>query len=162
MDWREYQRIIGDMYTEAEGIGVRQRSITVPDGVTGRPREVDAWLEIETKGHTLVVLIDVKFRKDRIEVKDVEGVLALTDAVGAHPSVLEAANGWTSPAERKAAASRIDPRLVTVEDALVSGLRREIIIRTGESAVSGCGRERRVSDKGMGVRFAGADRFTEI
>ncbi len=118
MDWQEYQEIIADMYATAEGIGRIYKNITRRDKVTGQPRQIDAWMEIETKGHVLNVLIDAKFRKAKVDVKDVEEVLALGEAVGADKCIMVVSNGWTNPAARKASASRMDMRLVTIEEAV--------------------------------------------
>jgi len=118
MDWQEYQEIIADMYATAEGIGRIYKNITRRDKVTGQPRQIDAWMEIETKGHVLNVLIDAKFRKAKVDVKDVEEVLALGEAVGADKCIMVLSNGWPNPAARKASASRMDMRLVTIEEAV--------------------------------------------
>jgi hypothetical protein len=106
------------MYEQADGIGEIRRSIFLPDRVTGQPRQVDVALFIEAKGHPLVILIDAKFYKEKLDVKDIEGVLALADAVGANKSVIVAANGWTEPAARRAEFAGLDLLLLNVDEAL--------------------------------------------
>lgn len=118
MTWQEYQDAVGELYDQAEGIGIVRRNITLPDKVTGQARQIDVWIEIQSKGHKLGILIDAKFRKDRVDVKDIEEVLALASAVGANSSVLVALNGWTDPAAEKAAFCGLDLRLLTMEEAL--------------------------------------------
>jgi len=63
-------------------------------------------------------LVDAKFRKDKVDVKDVEGILALGNAVGASKCVLVALNGWTEPAKKAAEFESVDLKLMTLEEAL--------------------------------------------
>jgi len=118
MDWQEYQDIVGRIYEEAEGIGAVKKNITVPDRVTGQPRQIDTLVEIETKGHMVRMLVDAKFHKDPIDVKVVEEVTSLATAVRANKAIIVCANGWTAPAEKFAKFSGLDLRLVTIEDAI--------------------------------------------
>jgi Restriction endonuclease len=118
MKWQEYQKIVGQLFEQAEGIGSVHRNIYRPDKVTGQPRQIDAWLEVETKGMKLGVLIDAKYHKEKIDVKDVEDVLALANAVGAVKSVIVCSNGWTGPAEKKAIFSGMSLKLLTLEGAI--------------------------------------------
>jgi tetratricopeptide (TPR) repeat protein len=53
-----------------------------------------------------------------LNIKDVEEVLSLGNAVGANKCVLVALGGWTEPAEIKAQATNLDLRIVTLEQAL--------------------------------------------
>src|SRR4051812_1162167 len=105
MTWQEYQGAVALHYEQKEGKGSVFRNIFVPDKVTGQNRQVDILIEIEERGHKLKLLIDAKYRKEKLDVKDVEEVLALADAVRASKAVIVAANGWTKPAEIKAKAS---------------------------------------------------------
>lgn len=118
MNWQEYQNAVGELYLQLEGIGTVQKNITLPDKITGHARQIDVWMEVETKSHKLGVLIDAKYRKDKLDVKDVEEVLSLVEAVGAHMGVLVALSGWTQPAEVKAKSTGVDLRLFSLEEAL--------------------------------------------
>lgn len=118
MNWQEYQEAVGELYAQMEDIGRVSKNITLPDKITGHPRQIDVWLEIEAKSHQIGILIDAKYRKDKIDVRDVEAVLSLANAVGANKSVLVALKGWTKPAEIKAQAVGLDLRLLTLEQAL--------------------------------------------
>lgn len=118
MKWQEYEQIAAQFFEEAEGIGTVRRNVYIPDKVTGQPRQVDAWLQVETKGVRLGMLIDAKYRKVKIDVKDVEEVVALAEAVGACQSILVCPNGWTAPAEKRASASRLSLHLLTMEEAI--------------------------------------------
>lgn len=118
MNWQEYQDAVGELYLQMDGIGKVSKSITLPDKITNQPRQVDVWLEIEAKSHKIGVLIDAKYRKDKVDVKDIEEVLSLGTAVGASKCVLVALNGWTAPAQIKAHAVGLDLKLVTLNQAL--------------------------------------------
>lgn len=93
MNWQEYQDAVGELYLQMDGIGTVSKSITLPDKITGQPRQVDVWLEIDAKGHKVGILIDAKYRNCKVDVKDVEEVLALGNAVGANKCVLVALKG---------------------------------------------------------------------
>lgn len=88
MNWQEYQQIVAQLYEQAEGIGTVYENITRADKITGQSRQIDAWLEIETKGVNLGVLIDAKYHKQKVDIKTVEEVLALADSVGAASSII--------------------------------------------------------------------------
>jgi hypothetical protein len=118
MRWQEYEQIAAQLFEAAEGIGTVRRNVFIPDNVTGQPRQVDAWLEVETKGIRLGVLIDAKYHKRKVDVKDVEEVAALAEAVGASQSILVCPNGWTEPAKKRAAFSRLSLKLLTMEEAV--------------------------------------------
>jgi hypothetical protein len=47
------------------------------------------------------ILVDAKFRKAKLDVKDTEDMLAHADAVNASKNVIVSANGWMGPAETK-------------------------------------------------------------
>lgn len=118
MTWQEYQEAAVVFYEQLEGIGTVLRDQRIPDRITGQLRQIDALLTLETKGHTISVVIDAKFHSDPIDVKTVEEVVALASAVGACKSVIVAANGWTEPAATKAQHLLCDLRLLSLEDAL--------------------------------------------
>lgn len=106
------------LYEQAEGIGEVTRDIRIPDKITGQPRQVDVLIELGTKGHEIRFLIDAKFYSDKIDVRQVEEVLALAEAVKANKAIIVTANGWTGPAKTRADFSAMDLRLLTIDEAL--------------------------------------------
>lgn len=118
MDWQEYEARVAALYEQTEGIGTVRKNVRIPDRITGQPRQVDALIELETKGHTLKIIIDAKFHKNPIDVKVIEEVAALASAVSANKAVIVCANGWTNPAEKWANSNGLDLRLWTVEEAV--------------------------------------------
>jgi hypothetical protein len=118
MTWQEYQEAVALLYEQLEGVGTVLRNQRIPDKDTGQDRQIDALLALETKGHKLSVVIDAKFHSEPIDVKTVEEVAALAEAVGACKSVIVASNGWTAPAEEKAEHLCCDLRMLSLEDAL--------------------------------------------
>ncbi len=46
MKWQEYQDAVGQLYAQMEKIGEIKKNITIPDRVTGHPRQIDVWWEI--------------------------------------------------------------------------------------------------------------------
>jgi hypothetical protein len=118
MTWQEYQEAVAVLYEQLEGVGTVLRNQHIPDRDTGQHRQIDALLSLETKGHRLSTVIDAKFHADPIDVKSVEEVAALAEAVGACKAIVVASNGWTEPAAKKAEHLLCDLRLLTLEDAL--------------------------------------------
>lgn len=118
MNWQEYQEAVATLYDQAEGFGKVTRNVLVADKVTGQSRQIDVLIEIEAKGHSMKLVVDAEFHSVPIDVREVEAVLALADAVRANKVVIVAANGWTSPAKKKADHTGCDLELLSVEDAL--------------------------------------------
>lgn len=118
MNWKEYQEAVALFYEQLDGFGTVKRDVRLPDKITGQKRQIDVLIELSVKGHSLQLLIDAKFHSDPIDVKTVEEVVALADAVGACKAVIVAVNGWTQPAETKAKHLCCDLRILTLEQAL--------------------------------------------
>lgn len=118
MTWQEYQNAVGLLYQNMDSIGIVKHNVYLPDRITGQKRQIDTWLEVNAGGHQVNILIDAKFRKSKIDVKDVEEVEALGNSVKAHKIVIVTSMGWTEPAYEKAKFSNNDLRILTVEDAL--------------------------------------------
>jgi hypothetical protein len=141
MTWQEYQEAVARLYEQLEGVGTVKRNAHIPDRVTGQNRQIDVLLEIETKGHSIRVLIDTKFHSNPIDVKVVEEVLALSQAIGANKTVIVAPNGWTKPAEKKAFHESCDIMMFSVEKAL------ELIVPDKWQMCESCGRDCIVMDQ---------------
>lgn len=118
MKWQEYQEAVGELYEQLDDLGTVHRSVTIPDKVTGQPRQIDILIEFEAYGHTLRMIVDAKFHAEKLDVKDVEEILALSKAVGGSKTVIVAANGWTEPAAKKAQFEDCILRILSLEDAL--------------------------------------------
>jgi Restriction endonuclease len=118
MTWQEYQEAVAIFYENLDDLGTVHRSTTIPDKVTRHPRQIDVLIDIEAYGQVLQVLIDAKFRAEKIDVKDVEEVMALADAVNASQIIIVAANSWTDPAARKAKSGKVSLKLLTLDEAL--------------------------------------------
>jgi Restriction endonuclease len=118
MTWQEYQDAVAELYEQLDDLGTVSRSDTIKDKVTGQARQIDVLIEMKAYQHALRMVVDAKFHSEKIDVKDVEEVLALADAVKANQVVIVAANGWTEPAGKKAEFHNCSLRLFTLEDAL--------------------------------------------
>lgn len=118
MKWQEYQEAVAVLYEQLDGFGTVHRNVYLPDLVTGQRRQVDVMIEMAERGHSLRMLIDAKFHSSPLDVKDIEEVAALSQAVGAHKTIIVAANGFTSPAETKARFIQCDLMTLSMEEAL--------------------------------------------
>jgi len=117
MRWQEYQDAVGELYEQMNEFGIVKKNITIPDKVTGQARQVDVWWEMNLGSHTFKILIDAKKRKEKIDVKDVEEILMLSDAVNADKAIIVTNNEWTKPAETKANHVGLDLRILTIDEA---------------------------------------------
>lgn len=117
MKWQEYQEAVGELYEQMAEFGTVKKNITIPDRVTGQPRQIDVWWEAKFGGHSIGVLIDAKSRKTIIDVKDVEEVHMLAQAVKAHKAIIVTNNGWTSPAKDFASFCGMDLLILSFDDA---------------------------------------------
>lgn len=117
MKWQEYQKAVGVFYEQMSEMGNVLYNITRPDKITGQARQIDVWWEIKLEGHILNLLIDAKMRSSKIDVKDVEEILALAQAVNADKAIIVTNSDWTEPAKKFADFSRLDLMLLTLDEA---------------------------------------------
>lgn len=117
MTWQEYQDAVAELYEQSERLGAVSRNIFMPDKITGQKRQIDVWWVIEFQNHRVKILIDAKSRKTKIDVKDVEEILALAESVNADKAIIVTNEGWTKPAKKKAEFCRLDLRLFTFDEA---------------------------------------------
>ena len=117
MNWQEYQEAVGVLYEQMSEMGTVQKSITIPDRITGQARQVDVWWEFPAGNHTIKMLIDAKMRTSKIDVKDVEEILALAKAVKADKAIIVTNNDWTAPAEIFAVHENLDLLVLTIDEA---------------------------------------------
>lgn len=118
MTWQEYQEAVAKLYENMKGMGVVRHNIYLPDKITGQKRQIDVWWELTLEEHKINILIDAKYRKEKIDIKDLEEVEALASSVNASKVIIVTNNGWTKPAKTKAQFSNVDLRLLKVEEAL--------------------------------------------
>jgi len=117
MKWQEYQEAVGRLYEEMGTFGVVKKNITIPDKVTGQPRQVDVWWEMQIGNHIFKVLIDAKKRNCKIDVKDVEEIVALAKAVNADKAIIVTNGEWTLPAKVYANFEGLDLQVLTIDEA---------------------------------------------
>ena len=117
MKWQEYQEAVGVLYEQMSEMGIVKKNITIPDRVTGQARQVDVWWEFSLGNHTIKILIDAKLRKSKLDVKDVEEILALAKSVKADKAVIVTNNEWTMPAELFANHEGLDFLVLTIDEA---------------------------------------------
>ena len=118
MTWQEYQEAVAQLYEHLEGIGVVKRNVFLPDLITGQRRQIDVLIELTERGHSLRILVDAKFHSTPLDIKEIEGVIALSQAVGANKTIVVAANGFTAPALVRAEHAQCDVKTLTLEKAL--------------------------------------------
>lgn len=149
MTWQEYQDAVAEFYEQVDGFGNVRRNVMVPDKVTGQLRQIDVLIEINAKGHSLLLVVDAKFHALPLDVRDVESVLALADAIGANKAIIVAANGWTVPAKKKADHVGCDLQLLSVEKAL------DLIVPDKWRMCPSCNADCIVLDQAGAVTFEG-------
>lgn len=117
MTWQEYQEAVGILYEQMAEIGAVSKNIMIPDKVTGQNRQIDVWWEIPLGNHTFKVLVDAKKRNSKVDVKDVEEIEMLANAVSADKAIIVTNSEWTEPAKTRADFSGLDLRILTIDEA---------------------------------------------
>jgi hypothetical protein len=153
MTWQEYQEAVAVLYEQTDGFGDVSRNVMVPDKITGQARQIDVLIAINAKGHSLKMIVDAKFHASPIDVRDLESVLALADAVGANKAIVVAANGWTEPAKKKADHVGCSLELLSIEDAL------DLVVPDKWKMCPSCGVDCIILDQEGAVMFEGGSLF---
>lgn len=153
MTWQEYQDAVAEFYEQVDGFGKVSRNVMVPDKITGQLRQIDVLIELNAKGHSLKLVVDAKFHALPLDVRDVESVLALAEAIGGNKAIIVAANGWTVPAKKKADHVGCDLELLSVEEAL------DLIVPDKWKMCPSCGADCVVLDQEGAVKFEGGSWF---
>lgn len=153
MTWQEYQDAVAEFYEQVDGFGKVSRNVMVPDKITGQLRQIDVLIELNAKGHSLKLVVDAKFHALPLDVRDVESVLALAEAIGANKAIIVATNGWTVPAKKKADHVGCDLELLSVEEAL------DLIVPDKWKMCPSCGADCVVLDQEGAVKFEGGSWF---
>ena len=117
MTWQEYQTAVANLYKNMGEMGIVKENIHLPDKITGQARQIDVWWELNLAGHKVNILIDAKYRKDKIDIKDLEEVEGLANAVGANKIIIVTNNGWTKPSIKRANYSNIDLKILDINSA---------------------------------------------
>ncbi|GAB3514231.1 restriction endonuclease [Emticicia fontis] len=117
MKWQEYQEAVAVLYEQMAEFGVVYKNLTIPDKVTGQARQIDVWWEMQLENHTFKILIDAKKRSAKVDVKDVEEIMMLANAVNADKAIIVTNNDWTKPAELSAKFNRLDLKILTFDEA---------------------------------------------
>ncbi len=117
MKWQEYQEAVGVLYEQMSEMGEVRKNITIPDRITGQARQVDVWWEFSVGKHTIKILIDAKLRTSKLDIKDVEEILALAKSVKADKAIIVTNNEWTAPAKLFANHEGLDFLIMTIDEA---------------------------------------------
>lgn len=117
MRWQEYQEAVGILYEQMSGLGKVKKNITISDKITGQPRQIDVWWEIQVGEHIIKILIEAKMRTSKLDIKDIEEIIALAKAVKADKAIIVTNNKWTQPAKIFADHEGLDLLIFTIEEA---------------------------------------------
>ena len=118
MRWQDYEAAAVKLYKSYEGVGTVKHNQRIPDRVTGEPRQIDVLIEVKAKTHTIKIVIDAKKRSTPVDVRVVESVYELAQAVSAHVAIIVCSTGWTNPAKKKADFLGMQFKLLPIEEAL--------------------------------------------
>lgn len=115
--WRVYERVVAAFELDAVSMDVSViPNASLIGGISGVKRQIDVLVDARwEKGLARRIIYDAKFRKRKIDVKDVESFEGMMRDVGAARGVIVCAAGWSAAAEARAEQS-IDIRLLTAEE----------------------------------------------
>jgi hypothetical protein len=102
MDWREYEAEIEQHFREEYPHARITRNAKMPGVHSGVLRQIDVLVEQQLCDMPFRIVVDGKFRTDKLDVKDVEEFLGLVEDVQAHKAVLVSLAGYTEAATTRA------------------------------------------------------------
>lgn len=102
MDWKQYEKEIAEYFREE----YPDARITADARLRGKSsnieRQIDLLIEQQVIDLPFKVVVDTKYRRNKIDVKDVEEFLGLVRDVGANKGILISTGGFTTAAFRRA------------------------------------------------------------
>jgi Restriction endonuclease len=115
--WRLYEKVVADMQERySDCTVIRDHKVT---GVrSGTTRQIDVWVTGEVAGREIKLAIECKFYKAKVDIKTVDSFIGFLEDVGADKGVLITTTGFTSGAEKRAKAARIDLEVMSLESAM--------------------------------------------
>src|SRR2546425_4926628 len=108
LDWKEYEQEI-ETYFRSEYPSARiSANVKIPGRLSRVGRQIDLLIEQEVCDLSFKIVVDAKFHKRKIDVKDVEEFLGLVRDVSAHKGVMISTEGYTEAAIQRALADDAD------------------------------------------------------
>lgn len=108
-EWREFERLIARIETDARDSGV---IVTSPDHIrctlTGASREVDASIRQVVDGASRLITIECRKRRGRQDVTWIEQLATKRQSIGADKTIAVSASGFSAAAHKVAAAHQIE------------------------------------------------------
>ncbi len=117
LKWKRFETLVAKL----QQAFTPDAEVTLDNSIQGHrsgiSRQIDISVRRSVGQFSILIVIDCKDYKDRVDVKDVEEFIGLVEDVGANKGALVAANGYTEAAKTRAQDAGLDLyRLVDAED----------------------------------------------
>lgn len=126
---KEFEEIVSNIYRQFSSSGTVLATDDKILGKSGRKRQIDISLKTDIAGNQVLIIIECKDYKRKVDIQRVDELIGKMDDVNAHGGVLISNSGFTSTAvERAKQSGRV--RLCTVLDSNNGKLRSKLNIPT--------------------------------
>jgi hypothetical protein len=115
--WKRFEDLAAEIQRQLAPTATVAQNEKIPGRRTGRLRDVDISVRQKVGQYDILVAIDCKDYRRKINVKDIEGFMGLAEDVGANQAAMIAARGFSSTAKKRAADAGVGLfRLIDAED----------------------------------------------
>jgi len=102
MDWREFESEVEQYFREEYPNAHIARNVKVPGIHSGVLRQIDVLIEQQLCDMPFRIVVDAKYRAEKLDVKDIEEFLGLAQDVQANKAILVSLSGYTDAAITRA------------------------------------------------------------
>lgn len=115
--WKRFEDLVASIQRQLAPSATVAQNEKIRGRRTGRLRDIDISVRQKVGQYDILIAIDCKDYRRKINVKDVEAFMGLADDVGANQAAMVAPRGFSSTAKTRAAAGGISLfRLIDAED----------------------------------------------
>jgi hypothetical protein len=107
-DWRKLEKLVAVIQQELAPDAKVEHNVTRRGRVTGAERQIDVLMTQKIGQFEMIIVIDCKDYKVKVDTKGVGEFKELVDDVGAHKGVLVSAKGFSPAAHKTAEAYQIE------------------------------------------------------
>ena len=107
-NWRKLEKLVAVIQQKLAPDAIVEHNVKRHGRVTGVERQIDVLMKQKIGQFEMLIVIDCKDYKVKVDTKGVEEFKGLVDDVGAHKGVLVSAKGFTPAAHKTAERHQID------------------------------------------------------
>ncbi|WP_115712735.1 restriction endonuclease [Legionella sainthelensi] len=121
--WKEFEKLAADIQKKLSPNAVVTHNDKIK-GRSGRVRQIDISIKQKIGQFDVLIVIDCKDYKKRVDIKDVESVIGQVQDVMAHQGAIISSSGFTKTAKERAMLAGI--KIYELSDSLPNKLTKDI------------------------------------